>query len=528
MSNTLFRIKKIEFIWWDSKLSKDQLFLWEDVKPINFFYFQNWYGKTSLFKILHYLVTSWWESKIKAIPQNLCEFTETKGTTYINKINFNVQIWEDVVLLIYERSWSKLILSSNSLQEKLFNDAIDFSNFFQSKVLNQSEYLVYINEKNEQEKRTTTVKSLSRFNFLSDQDFYKISSTECHLADTHKDGNGRRVLFNYILWEDISWFEKNIMQSVATYLKYQNDISNLTRKIKKAKEVLMINDSEWLLNNEVEEYTNTIANKLEKLKLIKIRQKEAKIAIERLLSISQNLNLFEKEYKDWYIKIINNEISYLEDFIRSSESVKLKISLSLEETDFQKLGEYEEVKNQCLERKQKEDFLSRNLYAVDIYKKEKYELSRKELYKSFKEIYKDLLSCWYKNASLNNQSLMIKLEKWDFRGDGHLRCARMLYLIALQIYKEKHPKARTLGAIFYDAPFYWVTLKYEINLLDHLVKYYKKHDLHTQLFFFDTRITSYEKDDELCEFFNKNNDIIYVHPRNKKCDKIFASNEYFT
>lgn len=505
----------------DKKLLLD-LFNRKDVKPINFFYFQNWYGKTTLFRLLHYIITSWWEKYQKPIPREYCEFEEDKFITYINEIWIDIQIEEYLLSFTYKRVWEAPILKlfSNSFSDYLFSEWMDFSSFFQQKVFHQVNHLVYIND-NEKEKRVTTVKSLARFNFLSDQDFYKISSTECHLADTHKDGNGRWVLFNYMLGEDISKFDKYIMQSVATYLKFEDDIQMMERDKKKMVAKRNIS-SEQTMDN-VDDYFQDISEKVLSLRTLKVKKKEIWIALARLQKMKESLVVFPKNELQIYDNLISMEEQELTMFLADLNTEEDKITWIVEQSNFKKLHEYEEFKKINWDIFRKKDFLLKNLKYVQRYKDEFYEKKRSILYANFSKIYKDLLACWYSNAFLNKQTLLVTLKKGKFRWDGHLRCARLLYLIALQIYKELYSEARLLGMLFVDAPFYWVSLQYEVNLLQHLVNYYKEYNLETQLFFFDTRITSYDRQDELCDFFEDNNDLVYVHPRNIKFNKLFST-----
>lgn len=516
-----FRIKKIEFFWGKTKLDTKKVFNWEDTRPINFFYFQNWYGKSTLFRLIHEIIVNLWENKVQSIWDGFTIDKEKK--IYLNKIVILIQLKDQQFSLLYERKTenSPVKLQWNPFGDKNFFSGLSFDKYFQANIFNQNEPLVYINEKWGQEKRNTTVKSLCRFNFLSDEDYYKQWWVECHLADTHKDGSGRWVLFNYVLWENIDDFDRNLIQAVWTSLKFEKDIAKLNKQIKIMENELWVNEW-WAFDSTIEEYVDAVSNNILEFKNDRIKSKELDLAINKLNVLLKDLDILWDD-KEIFKEMINQENLYLSDYRNKLSKKMNELQNHINDNDLLNVNRFKELKSIQDEFKMKKDYCEKNLSSVEKYKEKRFSDKRDVLYKNYKVIYSNLLDCWYKEALLDEKNLMVKLNKWDFRWDWHLRCSRVLYLIALQIYKEKHSEARTLGILFFDAPFYGVTLKNEVNVLKNIVKYYRENNINTQVFFFDTRITSYENDDELVTFFNENNDIVYSHLRNKNTDKIFAS-----
>lgn len=509
-----FRLKEIIFSWshttW-KKVEKATLFQRIDNQPINIFYFQNGYGKSTLYQILNKVICF-----EKTIPTDLIKLNNKDYQ--IDEILVKVKLKEDLYTLTYRKKFpNSTTLEIANIDEKWFGiDAL--SNRVEKEIYNQNNPLIYITLDKKTQRRTT-IESLARFNFLDDESYYHQKSKECDLADTHKDGEWKRVLFNYILWEDLSDMPLDIMQQVWTHKKLT---SNILPELERQYAKLPNDEEDGLFGDIFKEQQSQLISQEAELKDYKIIKKDAEFWLLKIKDLLSNTQILEKHQ---YVKtFLEKEREFLLTFISNVDQKvdeifsKIKLNAPNMADLVHQISEREALKSRIEETT---SYIKNTLSAVRRYE----DRPRDVLYSAYQSIYDPLLSkAGYKwNASLNNKTLKVILRTGDKLWDGHLRLARLLYLVALQLYKKTFTKARTLGVWFFDAPFYGVTLTNVVTFFDSIVDYYKKHQADTQLFFFMTRITDYENNDHLEKFIQDNNQYIYNHPRNKKTNKMFTT-----
>lgn len=414
----MIRIKRIQ-IFHDVSFSSE-IFDWQDMgKALNVFHFKNQFWKTTLYNVVRCLL-SW-------------DLLSSKN------INIDV-VWSAILALqIDDVTYT---LKSNHKDFYFMKDGnpiidIPYDQYMLEEVFWKdywTDQIIY----HKQEK--TSVSSLMRFSFFSDEDFSSKDSCTADLIHVKFDGKGKFILLCYVLWwglnNGVTWGE--IFYDINELTKIDKEIWKIEGKLnsKNAKELQAISDG--LFSDMWNKYKEVQNEKLELENLQSITKK-----MEILKLKAWNIGLWKQimDYLDSEISFLSGSLKELQDRIKQKDDYLLCFSSEIDPQDVLTHEQLKNKKNALLEKK---EIIERKLFSsLDLGKViENYD----NITSSFEWIFWFKVDCEEMKVALSNLS-----------SEGILKCSKFLANLCFQIYSalyyQEKKKIPLLPIWFYDSVF---------------------------------------------------------------------------
>lgn len=485
-------------IYWEKIMNEREslLFKWEDSwKPINIFYYNNWYWKTTLFSFIKQ--TFIW-NKI--------------DDKFINFFEMGISINNDKFIL---RNWSNLWIKVVNNSKEITYDS--FKEILENKVLNKDWKLAVAWKNPKWEQERNTVESLLRFNFFTDDEFKKYTQKSCSLINSDLDWDTKWILLNYILWEKFDTSKEALFKISYRYWARQKIVSSTKKIGKDYKEYFK---DLWLQISLFEDPEKDFNDLLEK----KFETKDSLMQMESIISKLDEINnesklFLEKENNSFILNLIEQEKNELEIEKKKYEEKYISINNRIGNL----VSEYWEIlkwipsntKKIINLRREALLFIKENEKLV-----EEYYRTSNELLNKYKNSFLKELTNWifkFTNIEFDNRTLKLTLKWWadEKKWDWRLKTLRFLALIWIIIYKSENKHARNLWIGFFDSPFYWVDMYNSIDAIASISKYISKNNITSQIFIFATKEEKKWKIDSFEEELKKDSNI-YFHPYNYK------------
>ncbi len=488
------RIKSISAFWDKIMNSKSkELFSWKDTnKPINIFYYNNWYWKTTLFTFIKKSLI-WEKIKDKFISVFIMKLIiDDKEYTINNSPTNGISVILNKKDITYEK----------------------FKKILEEKVLNKNEKLSVAWRNTQWEQKRNTLESLLRFNFFSDDEFKKFNQQSCTLINSDLDGDTKWILLNYILWEQFNKEKEYLFKTAYRYWAKQKIIWN-TQTIWKTYKEYFVDDAQMQFIDDPEiEFNNLVKNKIS-IKDSLIKLEAILIKLEKLKNES-NLYLDNSELVKKLIT--EEELNCLEkkkEFLNQYSIIKNRINdLIADYWDIIKWIPSNTRKSIEL-RKAALDYVNKNKLLVEDYYR-----NNKLLFNKYNNWFIKELTKWifnFSNITLDNRELKLSIwwwsdeRKWDWR----LKTLRFLSLIGIILYKAQNKEARNLWIWFFDSPFYGVDINNSTKSINSISNFINKNRINTQLFIFATKEEINEVTDSFQTELSLNNNV-YFHPYEEK------------
>ncbi len=478
------------------------VFSWKDNwKPINIFYYNNGFWKTTLYSLIKVTL------ELKKIG---------KEYDFISRFELGCKINNKEYII--KNSKLKLEVFSN---EKSINVEKFREDILEKEVLNRNEVLsvLWKNEKWEQERNT--LPSLLRFNFFTDKNYKNYWENTCSLIDAHLDGTTKWMLLNYVLGEKYDYDKIALFKKAYRYWAQENYLNKNKRFYRKYKEYFLdesTNQSKLFEYNE-SELEEKIKERFEvKNKLIQINS-----ILDKLKSLQEITNNHLPNKID-IINLIKNEIEFLNRelklYLQKDRELKEQIlDIKNKYSDFIKKIPTKD-KKRFEELKAAHNFISENKRYIENY----YQTHKTEFNKYLQEFLYKLTSFLFElenNIKFNLEELKIWLRKTEsIKWDWRLKILRFLSAVAIVLYKSKYYYARNLWVLFFDAPFYGVDMLNIIKALESIINYLKDNkEIKTQIFLFVTKKEIKEQEDSFEIFCKENWDYINLCTYWNNCNK---------
>lgn len=509
----MIRIKNIS-IFAEWILTQDSINIFnrsfEENLMINVFYCPNRFWKTTLFQILR---------DFFRFDDKKIDISKVRIENYIvNKIEISLEIKGFTKSLSYtlresdKKQWNK-VLSSN-ISEADIHD-LNKEIFNQNKLIKDTD-----NNKNIWLWGKITIPSLTRFNFLSNDRIISSKSEESYIVDSHKDWKAKWILLNYILWDNFTFQWRSNLETMTSIYSYHFNKNRIEELETEKKQIKWQKTDHWLFEYKSKEIELQISNIEEELQRERASLLDIECAMKKLNSLLKEAKSYLWENND-FIKILYQELDELEktkNEIHNNEiQIKEKLENSISENQnwiSNNISNYERLE---IEIKKLSSMNDINQSVADYYETIK-NTNRDQLL----DIYKELIEfTWFKWAIVNLDILKVNVNRVKDYSQAILYCCRIIFLVALQIYKQKNNTARTLWIWFFDWLLDWVWFSLMKNLLNGINSYFNKYPEHkAQLFFFIPKIS--DEKDSFDVFLEENKQLIYTHEIKNK-DKLFST-----
>lgn len=500
----ILRIISIQAFWIGKEINEEynlqddkELFSWTDCgKPIIIFYYNNWFGKTTLFE---FIKDTFLGKKI--------------NDTFVSIFKIKIELESQEYEIINSR-----IEGVKIINQKMEITYDEFKKILEDKVLHKNEKLAVAWNNDSWEQQRNTFESLLRFNFFSDDEFKKYSSKECSLINSDMDWDTKWFLFNYILWEDFKDKEE-LFKIAYKYWARQKILENTAYVEKKYPEQFEESIQKEIFASPEEDFNNLLKKKfLTKDNLLQIES-----VILKLRELENQNRLF-LESNQYVTIIINDELEHLEEKKKNIEKEYENINARITDLkdNYSDLIKWipTQIQNDISKRKEARNFVRKHQKAI-----EEYFDSENGLLNEYKRDFLMALTNWifeYKNLWFDSRKLRLSIswateKKWDWR----LKTFRFLALVAIILFKSKQKNARNLGIWFLDSPFYGVDMINSIGALKSISKFVESNIISTQLFIFATKEEKKENNDSFQEDL-RNDKNIYFHEYDLEKEYLFS------
>ncbi len=409
-------IKKISSqtscLFWEQSFSEN---LTE--KSINVFYMGNRQWKTLLYTLIHSALSGEKEYSI--------------NNEYDLSLSIESCLFGDSYYYLINKSYLRIRKNEENITNDFYVRTLNNN-------LNIYDDLKIQREKNEE--RKNTLRSMFRYIFYSDNDVWKRNRWEIRelwLVNTYKDWCSKKILLAYFLWLKI---DNQTFTDLYRYYKLIDDINRDRKEYEKYKDItgLFLSDNS---NNLFEQYS-----------YYKKLYWDISVAIEHIDSMFNLAKVLnnpkDKEKKDFLRKqmtLLNKEKKYI-----FSEMLKAQGKLRA-------LNEVERMssKDRDLNDKFVKEYVDKVKEMETIGKKYENVISEIDwlLVKCSVYIKKQLGELWYKNLDIN--LLEQKIKSTEPRSEWEMSVIRILCWILLNVFSQQN-NWRLLNICCFDAIFQWI------------------------------------------------------------------------
>jgi len=477
------------------------LFSWKDSwEPINIFYYNNWYWKTTLFNFIKATFT--W----KQIKETFIDTFEMK--IILNSMNYILTNWP----------W-KMVQVLENKKDITYNK---FKNILEKQILKRHEKLIIEWNNKKWEQVRNRLESLLRFNFFTDDEFKKYTQKSCSLINSDFDWDTKWIFLNYILWEDFNVEKEKIFKVAFKYWSKQKFIKN-TNSIWEAYPE-QFEDTSWqasLFLNPEEEFNESVRKKftikdtlfqiesiIEKLRFLELDVKKFlnnnKLVLQLIKTELKDILIQQKKYEKEY-KSISHRIQYLKD-------------------NFWDIIKWipTDIQGKIKQRRSALQFVEKYKKDIETYYNNANPLFNEYLRWFLHELTTPLFNS--ENINFHHRDLKLSIwwwseeKKWDWR----LKTLRFLALVWIILLKSIKWNSRNLWIWFFDSPFYWVDMKNSIWAIESISDFIDKKSIKSQLFIFATKEESEWVVDTFERTLSKNKNV-YFHEYDYKNKKYLIS-----
>lgn len=346
----------------------------------------------------------------------------------------------------------------------------------------------------------TSISSLMRFSFFSDEDFDSKDSNQADLIHEEFDGKWKIVLFKYVLWQKLKE-----QKSRKDAFEKVNQLSQINKEIGKLKKILDLKEanqarqiSESLFSDTGNQYKELQNNKLELENLIK--------AIQRLeiLKLKANELHLGKDFSDF----LSEEILFLRESkwgLESDINSKQQSIFAFSSVNPNDLLNYDEKKEKKKKLEEKRDLIEAELDTFFV-------VDEKSVVSKYLDIVDSIKWEWDKfYFKVDIEDLLVRLPVLS--SEWILKWSKFLANVCFQLYSannysEKN-KIPLLPIGIYDSVFWWADVDIIIQCFEAIKNLNDSLKNNLQIFVFMNRYNTLWIKNEIDLFLEENVEQVY-------------------